>query len=368
MLFLFFIWTGLTIYWSYLPEKSVVGFVTNTQLLLLALLLWDLVDSMALTLAALQAYVLGAHLLIVLTVFQFVKGTTTHYLRFGPPGADLDNSALIMAIGIPAALFLVTSQASGLGASRLLRIANYAYAPFAAFGIVLTGTRGAVLASIPTVVYALATFAGGSGRRRAGIIAVAGLATVAAFLAPPASLARIGSIGSEFESTDGLNGRVDIWKESRTAFLHRPLVGVGNDAHRAAIQIHKVAHNTPLSILTETGLIGFTLFVLVMVEVRRSVRRHRGPLARYWRFEMWVIALGSFSLSIEDRKAAWLFVMLAVGSGALVREPHVAKLRPTQQRATQSAQPAEAGIRGAGETRAMALGRPTSLEEGRMEP
>ena len=326
-LFLFVVWTGMSIYWSVAPTRSISGFVTNVQLLILALIVWELLDSRHLIDRALQAYVLGSVVSVGGVVASYINNDPSKYLRFGAPGTDLDNNALILAIGIPAALYL-TNGPAGRVLPRTLRIINYAYVPAAAYGMVLTGTRGAVLASIPTLVFGLWAFTRGAGGRRLAALVMVGAAVYAvASFAPTASIERIGSITTAFSSGSDLNGRSTIWRESLDAFVQRPLIGVGNDAHRASVDEGKVAHNTPLSAMTETGLIGLVLFFNVMAQAVKLARCHSGFAARFWATQLLVVALGSMSLSIEDRKYAWLFIALAVSSGGIIAEARTR--RPT---------------------------------------
>ena len=100
--------------------------------------------------------------------------------------------------------------------------------------------------------------------------------------------------------------------------LPRPIAGSGFDAHRAAIEISKEAHNTPISILVETGLIGFALSGRVVMEVLLRAWQRTGWAFAFWMTQLAVIAIGSMSLSIEDHKSVWFMFALCVVSAAAV--------------------------------------------------
>ena len=169
---------------------------------------------------------------------------------------------------------------------------------------------------------------GASGARRV----VAGAALVAAVLivgwfAPPEMLHRIATAAGEVTGTESagsgwgesdIGGRADIWAQSFAAFSDRPIGGVGLSAHRDAVPVGKEAHNTYLSVLTETGIVGFLAFATVLAAIWMYVRRHRGWNRWYWCSQLAVIAIGAASLSLEDSKSVWIFVALAVASTATV--------------------------------------------------
>jgi O-antigen ligase len=79
---------------------------------------------------------------------------------------------------------------------------------------------------------------------------------------PETSLNRLASIGQE-ASSGTLTGRTTIWKYGLLAWQEQPLFGHGLGAFRKVVNpfsISESAHNTFISLLVETGLIGFMLF------------------------------------------------------------------------------------------------------------
>jgi O-antigen ligase len=312
----FVAWNGLTVFWSKDPHSSVVGFFTYVQLLVLLVIMWDVIDTSQRVRAMLQAYVLGAFVTTGTIIVHFVSGQTSVYERYSSPGSEVDLAALILALGGPAAVYLATRPTSERR-SRLLRLLNYAYVPAATFAIVLTATRGAVVASLATAIFFTWALARGRPAQRIGAVAAV---AVAVFLvvnyAPATAVHRIVTTSSELRGSGNLNGRTEIWHESIDAFLQSPLLGVGHDAHRAAVETGNVAHNTPLSILAETGLVGAVLFIGVLMHVAAALRRLSGWDGRFWTAQLVVIAIGSLSLSIEDSKAVWAFAALAVAAAA----------------------------------------------------
>ena len=104
------------------------------------------------------------------------------------------------------------------------------------------------------------------------------------------------SAGSGWGESD-IGGRADIWAQSFAAFSDRPIGGVGLSAHRDAVPVGKEAHNTYLSVLTETGIVGFLAFATVLAAIWMYVRRHRGWNRWYWCSQLAVIAIGRVALA-----------------------------------------------------------------------
>ena len=81
----------------------------------------------------------------------------------------------------------------------------------------------------------------------------------------------------------------------------------------------KVAHNTYISVLTETGVVGFILFTGVLLSVIARTLRRPGPDRVYWFAQLGVLAIGAISLSLENSKSVWIFLALAVASAAAAK-------------------------------------------------
>jgi O-antigen ligase len=330
--FAFLVWGGLSIYWSIDSPETLRGFLTLTQIFLMLLIIWDLFDSEHAIRVGLQAYVLGALITTGGVLYAYLTVGEVRFAehqRYQALSFETDGIALILAIAAPAAWYLATSPQQDRASP--LRLVNYAYVPLALFALILTGTRGATIASIPTALFVLWSLrrAGASARLLAfGAIGVA-LAMVFWF-APREPLARIGTAVTVTDLSGGaLSGRWHIWTQSWQAFLDRPIAGSGVDAHRAAVQsrlddltaykkAEKEAHNTYLSVLVETGLVGLFLFAAIIVIMVNRIRQFWGWQRWYWWAQLSVLAIGGMSLSLEDSKSVWILIGFCVASAALL--------------------------------------------------
>lgn len=320
--FIFLLWNGLTLLWSIAPGTSFTGFITYTQIFGMILILWDLIETEKQVETALQVFVLGAYISCASIVVNWLTAPPTNFpehQRINALGFQTDGIALICAMAIPAAWHLATGPTSP-GRSKLTLIVNFAYLPAAVFAIILTGTRGAAIASVPTFMFIIWSLRQSSSRRRVIAWTMLGLGVLGVmFFAPPEMVQRIsGSVADVLEG-DSLSGRRDIWADSLETFAQHPIAGVGLDAHRASSAFDKEAHNTILSILVESGLVGFLAFGYVAIALLTRLLQLSGWSAWYWRSQVAVLALGSLSLSLEDSKPLWILSTFAVVSAAAIR-------------------------------------------------
>ena len=332
--FLLVVWSGLTFYWSIDAGASTSGFLTYSQLLVMVFILWDLCDSESAIETALQAYVLGAYIASLSIVLEFLSAPGAQFPeheRLKGLGTEVDGIALIVAIAVPAAWYLAAGP-THLGRSPGRRVLNFVYVPVGLFAVAITGTRGATLALVPAAIFVFWSLRRAStSQRLAAFGTLIAAVLVLVVYAPRGPLARIQTAATATElgsENSALSGRWSIWVESSNAFLERPLVGVGLDAHRAAVSraldevrtfrgTEKEAHNTYISVLVETGIVGFLIFAALIVTVVKRVRSLSGWRAWYWSAQLSVLAIGAMSLSLEESKSIWIFLSLCVATAAV---------------------------------------------------
>lgn len=322
MVYLFVLWNSLSILWSVDVEETVTRILTDFQLFILILILWDLYITPAALKAALQAYVLGAYVSMSSIVINLLSGTTALWQRYSATGFGVDDIGVILALGLPVAWYLGTSECHTKTA-RVLKLVNLAYIPASLLSIALTGTRAALVACLPGLLFGLGSLTRLklTGRVLGLALVLLALVTLQSYV-PQTSLERLSTTGGEIAGGD-LNGRVTIWRAGLAAFLERPFLGYGGGAFRAAARTStvglskdKVAHNSFISVLVELGLIGFILFGNILATAFRQAMCHPKWDAIFWLTVLLVWALGAFTLTWEARKQTWLFLSLAVASAS----------------------------------------------------
>lgn len=309
---LFCLWNAASLFWTLDFDASLEHVQTYVQLGVLSFMLWDLYDTPPALRAALQAYVLGAYVAVASTGYNYFVGLDAAYQRYAGAGFNADDLGVILVLGIPLAWHLAVT-----GGALSLRLVNFCYLPAALFGVMLSGTRTALIAALPVAAFVLASLRHLNMAARLGVGLAAGLSVAVLLpLIPEASLARFATLGEELSGGD-LNGRLQIWREGLTALLAQPLTGVGSDAFRAAVASGKVAHNVFISVAVETGVIGLVIFCSVLVLVLRSALAQPRPYAGLWLSVLAAWLLAACALTIEPRKQTWLVFSLAVCSAGL---------------------------------------------------
>lgn len=332
--FLLVAWSGLTFYWSIDAGASTSGFLTYAQLLFMVYIIWDLCETETAIETALQAYVLGAYIASFSIVLEFLSAPDARFPeheRLRGLGTEVDGIALIVAIAVPAAWYLAASPTHQQG-SPGRRFLNFAYVPVGLFAVAITGTRGATLALLPAAIFIFWSLRHARpSHRLAALGTLVAAILVLVVYAPRGPLARIqtATTATQLGSEDSaLSGRWGIWVESVRTFLDRPVFGAGLDAHRAAVSgglnevrtfsiAEKEAHNTYISVLVETGIVGFVILATIIVIVIKRIRRLSGWRAWYWSAQVSVLAIGAMSLSLEDSKSIWIFLSLCVATSAV---------------------------------------------------
>ena len=316
---LFLLWNVVSVLWSVDPERTMERMETYVQMIGLFALLWDLYQSPHSLRIALQAYILGTYIPIVSMLHNFANGVQVHEFahgRYAPAGGHPNGTGLVLAISLPIAWYLASTAPESRWSSRW-RLFNYCHIPLAFFCILLTASRGSLLATAPAIGLVLISL----GRHRLGhmlaaltFIVVGGLALFP--LVPEESLNRLGTTKDQIEDAN-LNGRVAIWTQGIDKLLEHPFTGVGANAYPAAIEMGRAPHNTALSVIVDTGIIGFLLFAsmigLACLETTKMMSNERW----FWLAVMAVWLIGAMCHNWEHTKHTWLLLSLLTIGGSV---------------------------------------------------
>jgi len=239
-------------------------------------------------------------LLAFLGFFAFypVRGSLFAYFIYGGTvqGRAAWNYIYNNPNDLAALCLLPLALAAGMLATERERWIRYCAAAGAValpFVILLTESRGAFIA--------LAAFAvvlwKGQKKRRGKILLAAALVGVVVFLFAPDSLwKRLGTLSdvtneqsaAKIDDDMSARQRLELWKVARLIAKENPVTGVGLGAYKDAHYIYaqrpifdpialgnRDPHSTYLSILAETGVVGFALFCLMVGTVVRDAERTR---------------------------------------------------------------------------------------------
>jgi O-antigen ligase len=321
----FILWSGATYVWSRSPELTSDRFVSYLQLFGMVLLIWQLCLREWEQLRLLQAYALGVCVVSGDTMFRFLLAKQTYYQRYASEGSEPNDLALTCCIAIPISYYLSLRSAGWMVWFYRLIIG------LALTTILLSASRAGALASLAALSLIPWTYRYVSRGEKIGLIAAAVcLAAGLSVFAPTSSWNRLSTVGPEL-SEGTLNSRTVIWKAGLDALRDAPFLGVGAGAFPVVSEVilgsprgalgqkrgnRMVAHNSFLSVLTETGIIGFTLFSVLLGMLGFYVYRLPELERRFWTVTLATWAIGVSTLTWEQRKPTWLLFGLILVRGA----------------------------------------------------
>ena len=324
----FVLWTTASYFWSINPDDTLGGASTFFQLLVMAWLIWQLCQTFEEHFAVLQAYVWGALFSTSTALTNFLGANTQdEYLRYSGTGFDPNDFATTLALGIPMAWLLVSTRRQGI-----LYWLNLLYIPWILFVVVLTSSRGGLLLSLFALGVIPLTYGNLTIWRKVGFLMMLAVAATIPFLDFGAgfysqltpNLNRLSTIGEEVSSGD-LNHRTRIWRTGLEIFATHPWTGVGSGTFEQAagpyLDRPRAPHNAYLAVLTETGLIGFSLFLALFVVVLLPLTRASTPNRTFYLVLFFTLMLALTPLNWERRKPTYFILSLLTTQNALVLVP-----------------------------------------------
>jgi len=322
LVLLFFLWNAVTLFWSSDQGSTIQRIKTYSQIFILLLIYWDLFQEPGELMAGLQSYVLGAYVLVISTIYNYRVGhvAVEYEGRYSAAGVNANDVALILILGLPIAMQLFFVAGRGTKGT-LLQVTNLFYIPLSIFSIVLTGSRTSLIAIIPFSIFMI-----GTGQIKVErkilifVILIVSLLVLLPFI-PQSVINRLGTLGDSIGKGD-LGGRVKLWREGIAVLVKHPILGIGGGT--MDYTIGSAVHNTFISVITETGFIGFVLFLAILgLVVYRVTMLSRGTSA-LWLAIFMTWAIGVFTLSWEFRKATWIllsFMIIESSFGDRISEP-----------------------------------------------
>ena len=314
-------WNLLSLLWSQDPTTTFDQALTFVQLALLVFVLYDTLRTLGDLRAAMQAYVLGSWVTVIGLFAKYLSGGAEEAVRFTTGTFEVNALGFVVGLAIPFAWYLAAGQRQQARPS-IWTMPNLVYIPVAVVAVLLTGSRSALVSLLPGVAYVILwLFRLGVSRR---VLAVIVLGSMGLFLSsqplvPQRTLDRLATTGAAVTASS-FGGRANTWEVAFQTFEDHPLIGVGSGAFRTP-GVEKAAHNVALRFLAEIGLIGFLLFLTVLVLTTLDIRGQPRMLAGLWISLMTMWAIGASVHNFEDRKQTWfVFALIAVGAGLRRRE------------------------------------------------
>lgn len=319
---LFLLWSTITAFWTFEPADTLVRVKTYAQLAIMAWVFWEFAETPEQHASMLRAYVLGASCVAASTIWSYASGARVIDERYTTAGFNANDLGTELTLAIPMAWYL------GLTARTVLRRWIYwLYLPFGMLAVVLTASRGAIIAAVVALTVVPLTSTAVRLRTKVLLAAfVVACAVTLAEVAPDASWERLATTRSEVHSGD-LDHRGTIWKAGLNIFMDHPVVGVGAGAfsQAAAEQLGRpfAAHSAFVAVLVEQGAVGLMLFLTLFLVAFRPWAGFERLDARYRLVLLGTLLIGIVPLSWDYAKVTW-FVLAMLAS-----QPGMRRLRST---------------------------------------
>lgn len=352
LIVLFFtVWVGLTYFWSFAPAATVMAIFTFAQIFTMLWLIWEFAQTSEQQTLLLRAYMLGAMISSIATLQNFFTTTSVYGGRYTGLNFNPGDLGFIEALAIPISLYLAVRERR-----KILLWLDGLSTVLAFCAIILTAARGALIACIPAALMFPFLFPKVKLGRNVALLIFLALAGIGSWLFMPASSwTRLSTIGSEV-SGGTLNERTLIWQIGWQVFGQAPFQGVGSAAYAATVEhalgvasdsatdtsgiavARLVAHNTFFSVLVEEGVIGFALFLALLLTLVLSAWKLPHIDRVFWLFVLLTWAIGASDLTWESRKPTWVIFGLLIAAAST----KVSEMRPSARQSMRG-MPVEVG-------------------------
>ncbi len=263
ILVIYWLWALFSYAWSLDTESSTYMLPTVFSLMVFTWLVMEFARSWRQQVWLMRAYLFGCVLSLIMLIIGFVSISGSWWaskMRYSAAGLNVNYLADMVIYGIPIAIYLASK------ARESIRLLYWLYVPTAIIGALLSGSRAVALGLV--VIAALVVLK--SLRARWGtmlMVVICGVSSIMLIprVVPTHLMDRILSVG-EVDFSEGKESRLVIWQRGWQTFQQYPLTGVGIGAYGTVTigSPHFPAHNVFLSVLVETGLIGFMLYMLFL--------------------------------------------------------------------------------------------------------
>ena len=326
------VWGLCSAFWSVAPIATLGRVATFTQLVLMAWLVVEYARGPRVQALLLQAFVLGGYLNVAVAVNVLATSQGEAFRDVGS-AFNPNGFAAVLAIAVPFAWHLGSTARR-----RWLQALNYLFIPVAVFGVVLSASRGGLIAMLAALVIVPLGLASVGWLRRIVLIALIAIGgwivlVKAPQVVPDLQRNIVRLAGTYDELTSGsLTTRREIWRAGLTVFTDVPLTGVGFGAFRYAVADTlgrvKAAHNAFVTMLVELGVVGLVLFVAVLAISALSVLATASRGLMFAPVAFLVLAVTLMPSNSEADKYTWFVLAILNSMSPIVVVPGGSWRRP----------------------------------------
>jgi O-antigen ligase len=275
-------------------------------------LIWELCDTKEKKNYIVQAFILGAYISIIDMLTTYMQSQSSQY-RLTATNFNANDIASTLALGIPLAWYQVITHKG-----KILYWLNFSYIPLSLFCIILTASRGGMLVAIISLLVVPLTYFQVNKNTRIKVTGLLGIGLVTAVLILPGQYDKIERNIERISGTPealregNLNYRQVIWSAGWKVFYENPIIGIGARGFRYSTEEYLFAvrapHNAFLSVLVDTGIIGFIIFISIfIITILPNMKLNSPDIYIYFiMFIALIVAL--FPLGWEANKSTWFIL------------------------------------------------------------
>lgn len=312
------LWTTLSLSWAMDGETASLTAKNQLAVLVIFLSIRTTVTTSRQFSIVVLGYLAGCVYTLFLLVEQNQQAVFAPELsaeRLGIQGVNLNYMAYALTTGLVLLVAIWQTHRPGPGLRSVLIL----IVPVLCFGLVKSGSRGAVVgtALIALWIVAKKIWLGLGIGVPVAAVSIAALATFTGW----ADDALVVLDHSLSRSTGDLAGRLSIWPYARAYIAAHPLQGIGGGVLRAVNPYGIGAHNVPLEVASGLGIVGLALLTGVVYSALVAETRSVDPRVRSLVVGALIVASGPIVLSghWELSPSGWL--ALALISRIAVLEP-----------------------------------------------
>lgn len=329
---LYVLWSCFSWFWSFDPDNSANAAYHYITFLLPYFLVYDSLRTKDQILKGMAFFCFGSIFVALDVIGNFI--TNNHIYGMGDRFTGLSNDVnfvgAVLVMHACIAIYLIGFTPKMLGKW------NYVFTFFPVpllIAAIMTGSRTVGLVWLIPLIYGLIILKSKSkiSNKLISVIVLVLAVGITVKMQEPLKnqLDRIFSLTSSY-TVDKFSGRVQLWMTGFEKFKEHPVLGVGSGAFSTAIDEGNTvygysglpAHNTFLSVLTETGLVGFFIFMTMFFTLIMGFRPVEKPAKVLWLLLFLCWLAGSLGGTLEGSEWTWAFLTLAIlATRHLVEEP-----------------------------------------------
>ncbi len=253
-------------------------------------------------------------------ISNYINGIQSpYYNRYGLENIETDLLGIMLVLSLPIAAYL-----NNAATNKKLKALNILSVPIILFAIFLTGTRTATVVSIVGILYWLFSQRHAPLKIKVSVFLALIVTAVALItVAPQASLDRAFSSGKSI-SSGTLNYRTVIWTASLQSWKDQPVIGTGLGSLQDALSKNHVnysgAHSVYIEILTETGIIGLLLYLLLLISILNLIMRTPFSEMIFLLSLFLIIIVAQIAQHSHYQKETWFALTMLAIHASLVRK------------------------------------------------